>query len=183
MIAETVVLLRVQHFEQRRGGVAADIHAHLVDLVEQKQRIAHSRLGQFLQQLARQRTDIGAAVAANFGFVANAAKRHAHEFAVGRPGDGLTERSLADARRTRQAENRPLELFHPLLDREIFEHALLHFLQPVMIGFENFLGLVQIESYPAAFLPGHGSHPVEIRSHYRGLGRHGRHHLQLFPLR
>jgi hypothetical protein len=46
-----VVLFRIEHLEQRRGGVAAVVHAHLVDLVEQEQRIAYAGLGHFLQSL------------------------------------------------------------------------------------------------------------------------------------
>ena len=55
-------------------------------------------LGHVLDDLARQRADIGAAVAADLGLVAHAAERHAHELAVGGARDGLAERGLADAR-------------------------------------------------------------------------------------
>ena len=57
---------------------------HLVDFVEQEQRIAHGDLRHVLQDLAGHRADVGAAMAADLGFVAHAAERHAHELAVGR---------------------------------------------------------------------------------------------------
>jgi hypothetical protein len=86
VVAEGVVLLRVQHFQQRAGRVAAEVHAQLVDLVEQEQRVAGAHLGQALQHLARHGADVGAAVAADLGLVAHAAQRHAHELApVARP--------------------------------------------------------------------------------------------------
>ena len=49
-----------------------------------------------MQHLARHRADVGTAVAADLGFVAHAAQRHAHELAVRRAGDGLAQRGLTD---------------------------------------------------------------------------------------
>ena len=46
VVAEGVVLLGVEHLEQRRRRIAAEVHAELVDLVEQEQRIARPDLGQ-----------------------------------------------------------------------------------------------------------------------------------------
>src|SRR3546814_2606358 len=40
------VLFGIEHLEQRRGRIAAEILAQLVDLVEQEQRIARPRLAQ-----------------------------------------------------------------------------------------------------------------------------------------
>ena len=45
VVVEGVVLLRVEHLEQRRRGVAAEVGAELVDLVEQEHRIACCRRG------------------------------------------------------------------------------------------------------------------------------------------
>ncbi len=42
MIVELVVLLGVEHLKQRRSRIATEIHAHLVDLVEQEQRVGTS---------------------------------------------------------------------------------------------------------------------------------------------
>ena len=54
--------------------IAAEIRAELVDLVEQEQRIGRARLLQVGDDLARQRADVGPAVAADFGFVAHSAQ-------------------------------------------------------------------------------------------------------------
>ncbi len=106
MIDERVVLLRVQHLEQRRGRVAAEVLSHLVHFVEQVQRIAHADLGQVLQDLARHRTDIRAPVTANFRLIAHAAQRHTHELAIGRLGNRLAQRGLTHTRRANQAQDR-----------------------------------------------------------------------------
>ena len=55
-----------------------------------------------------QRADVGAAVAADLGLVADAAEREAHELAVERARDRAAERGLADAGRADEAEDRPL---------------------------------------------------------------------------
>src|SRR5437660_1723843 len=39
VIRKRVVLRRIEHFEQRRGGVALERYAQLVDLVEQEHRV------------------------------------------------------------------------------------------------------------------------------------------------
>ena len=75
---------------------------HLVDLVEQEQRVARAGLGQALHDLARHRADVGAAVAADLRLVAHAAQGHAHELAVGRPGN-----ATGPARSCRRPAGRP----------------------------------------------------------------------------
>jgi hypothetical protein len=74
MVVEGGVLLRVQDLQQGRRRVAAEIHGHLVDLIQQEQRVARAHLGQVLHDLARQRADVGAAVAADLGLVAHPAQ-------------------------------------------------------------------------------------------------------------
>ena len=43
VIEERVVLLGIEHFEQRRRRVAAEVHRHLVDFVEQEDRVERCR--------------------------------------------------------------------------------------------------------------------------------------------
>ena len=74
MVLEAAVLLGVEHLEQRRGGIAAEVLAELVDLVEQEQRVGGSGFLEVGHDLARQRADIGAPVAADLGLVAHPAQ-------------------------------------------------------------------------------------------------------------
>lgn len=39
MIVEGVVLLRIEHLQQRRRRITTEIHRHLVDLVKQEQKL------------------------------------------------------------------------------------------------------------------------------------------------
>ena len=74
MIVEREVLLRIQHFQQCGRRIAAEVHRHLVDFVQQEQRIVHARLGHVLHDLAGHRADVRAAVAPDFGLVTHAAQ-------------------------------------------------------------------------------------------------------------
>ena len=82
VIAERVVLLRIEHLEQRRRGIAAEIRSELVDLVEDEDRVLRLGAAQTLDDLSGQRPDIGPPVSANLRFVAHAAERDAHELAI-----------------------------------------------------------------------------------------------------
>ena len=134
VILEGGVLLGIEHFKQRRGGIAAEVGGHLVDFVEQEDGILGAGALHVLDDLAGQRADVGAAMAANLGFVAHAAEREAHELAAGGLGDGHAERSFADARRSDEAEDRALGILDQLAHGEEFEDALLDFLQAVVVG-------------------------------------------------
>src|SRR6516165_12485836 len=103
VVVERVVLLGVEHLEQRRRRIAAEVGTHLVDLVEQEQWIRGLGLAHQLDDFAGHGADIGAAVAPDLGLIVYAAERDAHEVAAGRLRDRLAERGLADARRTDQA--------------------------------------------------------------------------------
>ena len=101
VIAERVVLLRIEHLEQRRRRIAAEVGAELVDLVEDEDRVLRLGAAQPLDDLAGQRADVGAAVAADLGLVAHAAERHADELAAER-----LRRSIAPATSCRRPEGR-----------------------------------------------------------------------------
>ena len=101
VIAEGVVLLRVEHLEQRRRRIAAEVGAELVDLVEDEDRVLRLGAAQPLDDLAGQRADVGAAVAADLGLVAHAAERDAHELAAER-----LRRSSGPARSCRRPAGR-----------------------------------------------------------------------------
>ena len=123
----------IEHFHQRRGRIAAEIHGHLVHFIEHEHRIHGAGLSHHLDDLAGQRADVGAAMAADFGFVAHAAQRHAHELASRGAADRRGQRSFAHARRPEEAENRAFRILHQLADGEIFEDALLDLFQAVVI--------------------------------------------------
>ena len=140
VVGEGVVLLRVEHLEQRRRGVAAEVHRHLVDLVEQEHRVARARLLHHLDDLAREGADVGAAVAADLGLVAHAAEREPHELAVRGAGDRAGERGLADAGRPDEAQDRTLRVVDQLAHGQELDDALLDLLEAVVVLVQDLLG-------------------------------------------
>ena len=110
VVAEGAVLLRIQHLEQSRGRIAVEPGTELVQLVEHEHRVAGARLADALDDVAGQRADVGAPVAADLGLVVDAAEAGAHELAPGRARDALAERGLADAGRADEAQDRALPL-------------------------------------------------------------------------
>src|SRR5579863_9413308 len=105
VVLEGGVLFGVEDFEQSRGGIAAEVGRHLVHFVKQEDRVLGARALHVLDDLAGKRSDVGAAVAANFGFVAYAAQGEANELAAGGLGDGHAQRGFADAWRPGEAED------------------------------------------------------------------------------
>ena len=97
VVAEGVVLGRVEDLEQGRGRVAAVVGAELVDLVQHDDRVHGPRLAQRPDQPAGLGADVGAAVAADLGLVAHAAQGDPHELASEGAGHRLAQRGLAHA--------------------------------------------------------------------------------------
>ena len=154
VVAERKVLLRVEDFEQCRRRIAAEVGADLVDFIHHEHRIVGSGLMNALNDASRHRADIRAAMTADFRFIVHAAQAHAHEFAAERTRDGLAQRSLSDARRADEAEDRALRVFLELANGEMFDDAFLDLLEAVVIFIEDFLRFFQIEIVFGGFRPG-----------------------------
>src|SRR5260221_10254358 len=128
VIRERVIEFRIEHFHQGCRRVAAEVGGHLVHFVENENRIDGAGLLHHLDNLAGQGANIGAAVAANFGFVAHAAQRYADKLAAGGMADRHGQRGLANARRPNKAKDRALGIFHELADGQEFQDAVFDFL-------------------------------------------------------
>ena len=128
--------------------------AELVDLVEQHDRVHRAGLDDRPGDAARLAADVGAAVAADLGLVADAAERDAHELAAHRPGDGLAEAGLADAWRADEREDgarlpsrrrRSVGCRRAgraqLADGEELDDAVLDLVEAVVVGVEHRAGL------------------------------------------
>ncbi len=116
MILESVILFRIEHFEQCRTRVAAKISTELVNFVKQQHGINSARLFHHLNDLAGQRPDVSATMTANLSFVANTTQRQANKLAPGSSRDRLTETRFADSRRADKTENRTLWILYQLTD-------------------------------------------------------------------
>ena len=103
VILEGRVLLGVKDFKQRGSGIAAEIRGHLVDFVEQENRVLGARAFHVLDDLTRQSADICPAMAANLRFVAHPAERETDKLPACGLGDRHAQRGLAHTRRSREA--------------------------------------------------------------------------------
>ena len=182
VVHEGVVLLGVEDLEERRGRIAPEVHRHLVDLVEEEHGVHRPRLLHELDDLAGERADVRAPVAADLGLVAHAAEREAHELAVERLRDALRERRLADAGRAREAQDRPARLRDELAHGEELEDALLDLLEAVVVLVQDLLGALDVLRLARRLLPGHRHEPVDVVARDGGLGGDVRHRLEPLEL-
>src|SRR5712692_3447044 len=153
-IDKSVVLARIEHFEQRARWIAAKIGADLVDLVEHENRIASAGAAQLLNDSSRHRTDVSAPVSANFRFVAHSAETDSDKLAAERVSDGLTKTGFADAGRPEKTQDWSVPGWIQFAHGQIFDQPLFHFLEIVMVAIKNLLCLIEIEIVLAQFVPG-----------------------------
>ncbi len=192
VVAERVILRRVEHLEQRRRGIPLEAGADLVDLVEHEHGVHRARLFERLDDSARDGADVGAPVPPDLGLVANPAQRDSDELAVHGPRNRVAERGLPDAGRADKAEDRPFDrrrivgLGRPprlqLLDRKVFDNPLLDLVEIVVILVEHLARGHRIEAVLADGGPGHVEDPVDVRADHLILGRRRRHPLQTIDL-
>ncbi len=103
VVHERMVLFRVQNLKQRRRWVAAKIHAHLVDFIQQKNRILRPGFLHHLDDLPREGADVSAAMTADFGFIADAAQGQPDKLAARCSRNGGGKRGFPNSRRARQS--------------------------------------------------------------------------------
>src|SRR5207247_2069767 len=131
--ATSAGLRRIEHLEERGRRIAAPVGADLVHLVEHDDGVHGARVAECPDQPARQRADVGPAMAADLRLVAHAAERHADELPPRRARDRLADRRLPRSRGAdeRQDDARAPVLRHAALgaqlaDGQVLGDALLH---------------------------------------------------------
>ena len=135
-----------------------------------------------LNHAARERTDIGPAMAADLRFIAHAAQADADELAPQRAGDRLAQRGLADARRADETEDRALHLFFQLSDGEILENAFFDFFEVVVIFVEDLVRGFEVQIVFRFLGPRQFHHPFQIGANGGGFGGVRVHLLQALEL-
>ena len=180
MVVERLVLLRVEHFEQRGRRISLVVAAELVQFVQHEHRIDRPCAFHALDDASGERADVGAAVAAYLRLVANAAERHADEFAVEGDGDGAAERGLADAGRSDEADDRGFAVLFELVDGEEFEDSFLHVLEAVVVGVQHGCRDLHVGAFFGRLRPRHAEQPVDVGVGDVVLRRGGRDHIEPF---
>ena len=162
VIPEVIVLLRVEHLEQRRGRVAAVVAAELVDLIEHHDGVHAPGNGQAVDDAAGHRTDIRLAMAADLRLVVHAAEGNARELAVRGMGNAHGDARLARARRADQTQHAALDIGRELAHGQIFRDAVLDLFEAEMLIVEHFARGAHIEPLLGAGVPRHLEADVQI---------------------
>ena len=113
--------------------------------------------------------DVGAAVAADIGFIPYAAKADAGIFALQRLCNALSDAGLAGARGADKAEDRTGLLLLEVHDRDLLNDALLDFFQSEMILLEHGFRLVQIDLPGIFIFPGKAGDEIQIIVEHAGF--------------
>ena len=145
VVAEARVLLGVEHLEHRAGGVAAEVGAHLVDLVDHQHRVVGLGVAQRADDRPGHRADVGAPVAADLRLVAHPAHRQPLEGAAHRRGHRLAQRGLAHAGGPDEAEDRRAGVVLELAHGQELEDAVLDPLDVVVVGVEHLARVGEVE--------------------------------------
>ena len=172
MIRERVVLFGIENFEQRCRRIAAIIRAQLVDFVEHHHRIVHAGAANRLNDAAGHRAYIGTPMAAQLGFVANAAETDALEMPVHRPRDRPAQRCLPNTGRADKTKDRALRIGTQFSHGQEFQDALFHVLESEVIFVEHFPRFIQIKAIFGRFLPRQFQNEIQISANDVIVGRH-----------
>ena len=176
VVGKGVVLLGVQHLQQGRRGVASEINAHLINLVQHEEGIEGPRPPHGLDDAARQGPDVGAAMASDLRLVADAAQADAHELPPQRLGDGPPQGGLARAWRPHEAEDGASHLVgRQLADGDVLQDPLLGLGQAIVVLLQDLRRPGDV--YVVLGLPGPGQldEPVEVGADDAHLGGGGGH--------
>ncbi len=182
VVLERIILLRIQHLQQRRRRVAAEVRGHLVDLIQHDHRVLRPGLLHRLNNLSRQRSNVRPAMSANLRLIAHATQRQPHKLSPRRLRNRHPQRRLTYARRSNEAQNRSLRILHQLPHRKKFQDAILDLLKPVVIFIQHRLRVLDRTNFLRPLLPRYRQQPVQIVPAHRRLSRHRRHRLQLLQL-
>ena len=163
VVAEGRVLLGVEHLEHRARRVAAEVGAHLVDLVDHQHRVARARVAHGADDRARasRRCRCGG----DRGSPTRRARRPrrcARRSAPWRAAIERAERGLADARRADEAEDRAARVGLQLAHREELEDAVLHALDVVVVAVEHLARVLQVEIVLGGARPRQRGDPLEV---------------------
>jgi len=103
VVEETAVLLRVEHLEEHRGRIAAEVLADLVHLVEHEDRVEDPEPLKLLGDAPGHGAHVSAPMAPDLRLVVEAGHGKADEFSAQGLGHGPAHRGLSRSRRAAEA--------------------------------------------------------------------------------
>ena len=133
------ILLTVQNLEKRGRCIPFIITAHLVNLIQEHQRITHACVLNPLHNPARHGSDIRFSVSPDFSLVVNSAQTNPDILLSQRSGNGAGNGCLSCSGRPDQTENRTGTFLCEDSDCQVFKHPLFDLFKSVMILLQHLL--------------------------------------------
>ena len=170
VILKSLVLFRVQHFQQGTGRIAAVVPCQLVDLIQQDDRVGGLGGIDGTDDAAGHCADVCTAVAADLGFIMHAAKAHAGKVAVHAGGNGARNGGFADTRRADQADDLALDVRIELADGQNFQNALLDLFQTIVVMVQHLAGMGLVQIILGKGVPGQADDGIQIAANHADFG-------------
>ena len=174
-----MVLLWIEHLQQRRRGITPKVSAHFVYFVQHKDRVERFRAPHGLDDAAWQRTDVGTPVSSDLCLVSDAAQGYAHKLATQRLRNGPTQRGLARTWRADKAKNGATHLVSgQLAYSHILQNALFGLFQPIVAVVQHFGSRFYVLIVLRRLGPGQIEDPIQVGADDTSLWCKGRHSRQ-----
>ena len=162
VVRKRVVLLRIEHFEQRTRRISVVRDPQLIHFVEHHDRIGNTALLDPVHDPAGHRSDISPAVAADIRLIPHAAEADADIFPVQRFRNALSDTCLAGARCADKQEDRTRLLFFEIHDRDLLNNTLLDLFESEVVLLKHLLRLLEIDLLHLLFFPVQPGDKIQI---------------------
>src|SRR3972149_4992561 len=100
MVLKGRILRGIEDLHQSGGRVALKTRAELIDFIQHEDGVSTAGLSNPLDDITRQRPDVGAPMTPDISLIVDPAKTLAHELTIHRPSDALPEGGLPYSRGT-----------------------------------------------------------------------------------
>ena len=162
MVTKGVVLLGVEHLQQRRRGIAVQIGRELIHLVEHQQRVHGAAGFDPFDDTAGHRTYVGLAVTADIRLVPHAAQTQPGDLSIHGLGDREGDRGFADARRADKAKYLPLGVCLELTHGDKLQDSFFDLLHAEMVAVEDPARGLHVGPLLCLHAPGHFQTGIQI---------------------
>ena len=162
MVGEAVILLRIQHFEQRARGIAVEACRELIHLVEHHDRVRDAALLDAVHDAPCHRADVGSPVTADIRLVAHTAETHADILSAERARNRSAYAGLARAGCADKEQNGAGLLSLERHHRNLLQNAILHFFETEVILVQHLLRRREVNRRRCLLLPREIRHIVEV---------------------
>src|SRR3990170_1189299 len=98
MVLKGRILSGIEDLQQSGGRVALKTRAELIDFIQHEDGVSTAGLSDPLNDITRQRPDVGTPMPPDISLIVDPAKTLAHELTIHRPSDALSQGSLSYSR-------------------------------------------------------------------------------------